>query len=61
MKTAEKKAADTMRQLANKNFSLSDLNISFSYTGERQGEKINPEQFSRRFLQEVEKRRGVIC
>lgn len=62
MKTAEKKAAGILRRLANENFSLPDLNVSLSYTRESTGEKEKEsEQFNRRFLQGVEKRRGAIC
>lgn len=58
----EKKAAEIMRQLANENFSLPDMNVSLSYTGENTREKKKEsEQFNRQFLQEVEKRRGAIC
>ena len=55
------KAADRLRQLANEEVSLPDLDISFSYTGKSLEEKgkIVPEQFIRQFLQEMEKRRGV--
>lgn len=62
MKTAEKKTAGIMRRLANENFSLPDLDVSFSYTGENTKEREKEsEQFSRQFLQGVEKRRGTIC
>ena len=62
MKVAEKKAVEMVRRLANENFSLSDLNVSFSYTGENTEErKTESERFNRQFLQEVEKRRGAIC
>jgi hypothetical protein len=49
-----------MRRLVNENFSLPDLDVSFSYTGENTKERES-EQFSRQFLQEVEKRRNAIC
>ena len=60
MKTAEKKTAGIMRRLVNENFSLPDLDVSFSYTGENTKERES-EQFSRQFHQEVEKRRNAIC
>lgn len=62
MKTAEKQAANNLRRLVNEKFSLPDLNVSFSYTGENTEErKTESERFNRQFLQEVEKRRGAIC
>ena len=60
----EKKAAGIMRRLAkNENFSLQDLDISFSYEGESSGEerRIEAEQCIRRFIREVEKRWDAIC
>lgn len=48
MKVAEKKAVEMVRRLANENFSLSDLNVSFSYTGENTEErKTESERFNR--------------
>ena len=61
MKTAEKKAAEMVRRLANENFSLPDLNVSLSYIRESQGEKKKESEQFNNFLQEAEKRRGAIC
>lgn len=63
MTEAERKAAAALRRLADENFSIPDLNISFSYEEPKPGiqKEVEADVFKKKVFSRRGKRSAVIC